>query len=98
MKYSSVDDPKIRRTDVLIKIKACGVCHSNLHMIEGEFRVFGVPSKLPIIPGHEITGVVEDVGSDVKEWRAGDRVGVQVLYEACGSCEFCLTSRERTVR
>ena len=91
---SSVDDPKLRPNDVLIKIKACGVCHSNLHMIEGEFRVFGVPSRLPIIPGHEITGVVADVGADVKRWHVDDRVGVQVLYEACGMCEFCLTGRE----
>jgi len=95
LKYSSVDDPKMRSRDVLIEIKACGVCHSNLHMIEGEFRVFGVPSKLPIIPGHEVTGIVACVGTDVKKWRAGDRVGVQVLHEACGSCEFCQTSREQ---
>jgi len=94
LQYASVDDPEVRPNDVLIRIKACGVCHSNLHMIEGEFRVFGVPSKLPIIPGHEITGVIADIGADVKKWRVGDRVGVQVLYEACGNCEFCLTGRE----
>lgn len=65
-------------------------------MIEGEFRTFGVPAKLPIIPGHEITGVVETVGSNAKKkWHLGDRVGVQVLYEACGICEFCLTGREQ---
>jgi len=94
LQFSSVDDPKMRPDDVLIKIKACGVCHSNLHMIEGEFRIFGVPSKLPIIPGHEICGIVEDIGADVKKWHLGQRVGVQVLYSACGTCEFCLTSRE----
>jgi alcohol dehydrogenase, propanol-preferring len=94
LKHSIVEDPTVRPNDVLIRIKACGVCHSNLHMIEGEFRVFGVPAKLPIIPGHEITGVVESVGKDVKNWKAGDRVGVQVLYEACGMCEFCLSGRE----
>jgi len=64
-------------------------------MIEGEFKVFGVPAKLPIIPGHEITGVVAETGKDVSRWRVGDRVGVQVLYEACGTCEFCLTGREQ---
>lgn len=63
-------------------------------MIEGEFKVFGVPAKLPIVPGHEITGVVEDIGKNATRWQVGDRVGVQVLYEACGSCEFCLTGRE----
>lgn len=95
LKFTSVPDPKVGKSDVLVKIKACGVCHSNLHMIEGEFKVFGVPSKLPIIPGHEITGVVQSVGSDVKKWKAGDRVGVQVLFEACGTCEFCLTGFEQ---
>jgi propanol-preferring alcohol dehydrogenase len=95
LQYSSMNDPKVGPDQVLIKITACGVCHSNLHMIEGEFRVFGVPSKLPIIPGHEIAGVVADVGADVKKWSVGDRVGVQVLYEACGACEFCLTGREQ---
>jgi len=95
LRYETVKDPEVKPKDVLIRIKACGVCHSNLHMIEGEFRIFGAPSKLPIIPGHEITGVVEKVGGDVKNWKEGDRVGVQVLYEACGVCEFCLTGREQ---
>jgi alcohol dehydrogenase, propanol-preferring len=95
LQYSSTDDPKIGPNDVLIKIKACGVCHSNLHMIEGEFRVFGAPAKLPIIPGHEIAGVVASAGSAVEKWHEGDRVGVQVLYEACGTCEFCLVGREQ---
>ena len=95
LQYSSADDPKVRPNDVLIKIKACGVCYSNLSMIEGEFRIFGVPGRLPIIPGHEIAGVVADIGADVKNWHVGERVGVQVLYEACGKCEFCLTGREQ---
>jgi alcohol dehydrogenase, propanol-preferring len=93
--FTTVDNPAAGSKDVLIRIKACGVCHSNLHMIEGEFQVFGSPAKLPIIPGHEITGVVESVGGDVQKWHSGDRVGVQVLYEACGNCEFCLTGREQ---
>lgn len=93
--FTSTDDPDVKPDGVLIKIRACGVCHSNLHMIEGEFKVFGVPAKLPIIPGHEITGVVEYVGKNVTRWSAGDRVGVQVLYDACGTCEFCFTGREQ---
>ena len=94
LKYTSVDDPEIGPKQVLIKVNACGVCHSNLHMIEGEFRVFGSPAKLPIIPGHEVVGTIERVGADVAARRVGERVGVQVLHEACGSCEFCLTGRE----
>ena len=92
--YTTVDDPKPTPDQVLIKVKACGVCYSNLHMIEGELKKFGVPSKLPIIPGHEVTGVVEEVGSSAVGFQRGDRVGVQVLWRADQTCEFCLTGRE----
>jgi len=94
MEYGDVPDPRPADNQVLIRIKACGVCHSNLHMIEGDFKVFGIPAKLPIIPGHEIAGVVEEVGKDVKGFNAGDKVGVQVLYESCRTCEYCLTGNE----
>jgi len=94
MSYGEVPDPRPANNQVLVRIKACGVCHSNLHMIEGEFKVFGVPAKLPIVPGHEIAGVVEEVGRDVKGFDVGDRVGVQVLYESCRVCEYCLTGNE----
>ncbi len=92
--YTTVDDPKPAPDQVLIKVKACGVCYSNLHMIEGELQRFGVPSKLPIIPGHEVTGVVEEIGNSAKGFQLGDRVGTQVLWSADGTCEFCLTGRE----
>ena len=94
MEYGVVPDPRPADNQVLIRIKACGVCHSNLHMIEGDFKVFGIPAKLPIIPGHEISGVVEEVGKDVKGFGVGDRVGVQVLYESCRTCEYCLSGNE----
>ena len=63
-------------------------------MIEGEFKEFGIPAKLPIIPGHEITGIVEELGNSAKGFVRGDRVGVQVLWKTDGSCEFCLSGRE----
>jgi len=87
----SVPDPVPGPGEVLVRIRACGVCHSNLHMIEGGFIK---PRKLPIIPGHEIAGVVESAGSQAQTWRVGQRVGVQVLYESCRHCEYCLTGRE----
>lgn len=96
--YETVPDPIPGPDDVLIRIKACGVCHSNLHMIEGEFQRIGLPAKLPIIPGHELTGVVENVGKNVKMWQVGQRVGVQVLVETCRRCEYCLTGRENLCR
>jgi propanol-preferring alcohol dehydrogenase len=92
--YSNVDTPKPTPDQLLIKVKACGVCYSNLHMIEGEMQQFGVPSHLPIIPGHEVTGVVEETGRDTIGFQNGDRVGVQVLWWADGTCEYCLTGRE----
>jgi len=92
--YQDLPLPLLKEDQVLIRIKACGVCHSNLHMIEGEFLDFGIPSKLPIIPGHEITGIIEEMGKDVKGFEVNQRVGVQVLYESCRSCEYCINGRE----
>ncbi len=92
--YTTVADPKPTPEELLIKVKACGVCYSNLHMIEGDLKRFGVPSRLPIIPGHEVTGVVEEVGGSAVGFQRGDRVGLQVLWKADGTCEFCLTGRE----
>jgi alcohol dehydrogenase, propanol-preferring len=92
--YTTVKDPILESDQVLIKVRACGVCYSNLHMIEGELKQFGVPAKLPIIPGHEVTGEIEETGSLTKGFQRGDRVGVQVLWKADGTCEFCLTGRE----
>ncbi|HLN44084.1 MAG TPA: alcohol dehydrogenase catalytic domain-containing protein [Candidatus Sulfotelmatobacter sp.] len=92
--YTTVEDPKPEPDEVLIKIRACGVCYSNLHMIEGELKQFGVPNKLPIIPGHEVTGTIEELGNPNLNFKKGDRVGVQVLWKADGTCEFCQTGRE----
>lgn len=93
--YDVVPDPVPGPEDILIRIKACGVCHSNLHMIEGDWVEIGCPSKLPIIPGHEISGIVENVGRDVKTWQAGQRVGVGTFVQSCGMCEYCLTGNEQ---
>lgn len=93
--YTTVPDPEPTPDQVLIKIKACGVCYSNLSMIEGEFKTtFGMPTKLPIIPGHEITGIIQETGSQTSRFKRGDRVGVQVLWQTDGTCEFCRTGRE----
>jgi hypothetical protein len=60
LEYTDVEIPRIGATEVLMKISACGVCHSNLHMIEGDWLDMGVPAKTPIVPGHEVTGTVEE--------------------------------------
>jgi len=76
---------------ILVKIEACGVCHTDLHAVEGDWPV---RPPLPFIPGHEGVGYVAAVGSGVNRVREGDRVGVPWLYSACGCCEHCLTGWE----
>ena len=76
---------------ILVKIEACGVCHTDLHAAEGDWPV---KPSLPFIPGHEGVGYVAAVGSGVKRVKEGDRVGVPWLYTACGCCEHCLTGWE----
>jgi propanol-preferring alcohol dehydrogenase len=94
LRYMDIENPRISSKEVLIRVSACGVCHSNLHMIEGDWLDMGVPAKSPIVPGHEVTGTIEEVGAEVKDSHVGDKVGVQPLYDTCGTCEPCLTGRE----
>lgn len=75
---------------VLIKVHACGVCRTDLHVVDGELT----DPKLPIIPGHEIVGSVVATGSNVDSFRAGDRIGVPWLGYTCGECLYCKTGRE----
>jgi propanol-preferring alcohol dehydrogenase len=72
---------------ILVKIEACGVCHTDLHAASGDWPVKPNP---PFIPGHEGVGYVAEVGAGVKHVKAGDRVGIPWLYSACGHCEHCL--------
>lgn len=76
---------------ILVKIEASGVCHTDLHAAEGDWPV---KPSLPFIPGHEGVGYVSAVGSQVKHLKEGDRVGVPWLYTACGCCEYCQTGWE----
>ncbi len=86
-----VEKPKASNGQILVKIKACGVCHTDLHAAHGDWKV---KPKLPLIPGHEGVGEVVEVGEGVTHLNVGDRVGVPWLYSACGQCEYCLTGRE----
>jgi len=89
-----VERPVPGEGEVLIKVEACGVCHSDLHIIEGDWRQFGGITKIPLIPGHEVAGRVAEVGSGERDLKVGDRVGVPWIYWTCGKCEFCLEGYE----
>lgn len=91
----NVPVPQVGPGEILLKVSACGVCRSNLHMIEGDWLANGVPAKLPIIPGHEVVGTVAALGEGVASLAIGERVGVQPLWSTCGHCEYCLTGREQ---
>jgi propanol-preferring alcohol dehydrogenase len=98
LRLAEIDTPRPGPGEILVKVAACGVCRSNLHMIEGDWVADGVPAKSPIVPGHEIAGRVAAVGLGVTTWKPGDRVGVQPLWWSCGHCEYCLTGREQLCR
>ncbi|HCF2456886.1 TPA: alcohol dehydrogenase catalytic domain-containing protein [Pseudomonas aeruginosa] len=77
--------------EVLIKVVACGVCHSDVHACDGDWPT---PPALPLIPGHEVTGHVAGLGADVSQLSIGDAVGVPWMFSACGSCEYCRAGME----
>lgn len=87
---ATLPDPIPGVNEVLIKVTACGVCHTELDEIEGRTP----PPGLPVIPGHQVIGRVAATGKDVKNLRIGDRVGVAWIYSACGECSFCLSGQE----
>lgn len=89
LELEDVPKPEPSYGEILVKIYACGICRTELDEIEGR----RVP-KLPIILGHEIVGRVESLGSHVKRFKLGDRVGVAWIYSACGKCSFCLSGQE----
>jgi propanol-preferring alcohol dehydrogenase len=76
---------------ILVKTEACGVCHTDLHAVDGDWPL---KPTLPFIPGHEAIGIVVALGSGVTAVKEGDRVGVPWLHSACGHCEYCLAARE----
>jgi len=76
--------------DIRIRVRACCVCHTDLHIVEGDIA----PVKLPVVPGHQVVGAVDRRGSHADRFREGDRVGVPWLYSTCGECAYCRSGRE----
>jgi alcohol dehydrogenase, propanol-preferring len=89
-----VPRPQLAADEVLIEVDACGVCHSDLHVAEGDWKQFAGIVKRPLILGHEIAGRVKETGTAVHDLKIGDRVGVPWLYWSCGECEFCCQGDE----
>lgn len=85
-----VPKPQAGPGEILIRVVACGICHTDLHLAAGEWRL----PKLPLILGHEVVGVVEAIGAGVENFKRGDRAGVPWIYSTCGACEFCSSERE----
>ncbi|MDQ0163625.1 zinc-dependent alcohol dehydrogenase family protein [Bacillus alveayuensis] len=88
LEIQTVSDPKPGSDDAVIKVEACGVCRSDWHAWQGDWSWIGLSPELPITPGHEFGGVVEEVGDNVKSFRPGDRVTVP-FHSGCGRCEYC---------
>ena len=86
----SIDNPD----EVLIKIEACGVCHSQLHGIEGDWQEIGIPPSFPTVPGHEVVGKIVEVGDKVTKFKIGDRVGITPLLKSCMNCTYCDEGKE----
>ncbi len=87
---TELPDPVPGDGEILVRISACGVCHTELDEIEGRTP----PPRLPVIPGHQVVGRVARAGRMAKSFRAGERIGVAWIYSACGKCELCLSGRE----
>jgi alcohol dehydrogenase, propanol-preferring len=81
--------PKPKENEILIKVSVCGVCHTDLDEFEGRLA-----TKLPVVPGHQVVGIVSELGSGAAKHKIGDRVGITWLYSSCGKCEFCKKGKE----
>lgn len=90
LRLDDVPIPEPAADEVLIKVRACGVCRTDLHVVEGDLQL----RRSPIIPGHQAVGTIEAVGADVVHRSVGERVGVAWLHRTCGCCSFCTSQRE----
>ncbi|SET02922.1 NAD(P)-dependent alcohol dehydrogenase [Paenibacillus sp. NFR01] len=90
-KLAQIERRELQPHDVLIEIKYAGICHSDIHTARGEWG----PVKYPLVPGHEIAGIVTKIGSEVTKYAVGDRVGVGCMVDSCGTCANCQHGEEQ---
>lgn len=90
LRPTTLKEPQPKSNEVLIKVHACGICRTDLHVVDGELK----NPKLPLVPGHQIVGTIKKLGKQVKNFVIGQRVGIPWLGSSCGVCHFCTTGRE----
>jgi alcohol dehydrogenase, propanol-preferring len=88
--FTDVPDPQPTGDQVRVRVSVCGVCRTDLHVVEGELP----PRKSPVVPGHQVVGVVEKLGDTAKRFKEGTRVGIPWLHRTCGVCEYCRAGKE----
>ena len=94
LSLEEVAQPQLEAQEVLIAVEACGVCHSDLHVADGDWTQLNGIVKKPLILGHEVAGRVVEKGAEVTDLQIGDRVGVPWVHWTCGVCEFCREGNE----
>ena len=87
---ADIPAPEPQGDQILVRVHACGVCRTDLHVVEGELE----PRKSPVIPGHQVVGVVERMGETARRFHVGDRVGIAWLHQTDGICEYCRAGKE----
>ncbi|PIG94714.1 zinc-dependent alcohol dehydrogenase family protein [Gloeocapsopsis sp. IPPAS B-1203] len=90
LRVADLPIPTPNPQQVLIRVRACGICRTDLHIVDGELT----QPKLPLVPGHQIVGIIEAVGEQVQQFKVGDRVGVPWLGYTCHHCRYCLSGKE----
>ena len=90
LKLVEAPTPQPAANQVLVRVRACAVCRTDLHVIEGELP----PRKMPVIPGHQVVGTIEAVGARVQRFSVGERVGIAWLNSTCGVCDYCRQKKE----
>ena len=90
LEEAELPDPEAAAGEVLVAVRTCGVCRTDLHIVDGDLT----EPKLPLVPGHQVVGVVAAAGEGAERFREGERVGIPWLGWACGECRYCRTERE----
>jgi propanol-preferring alcohol dehydrogenase len=90
LRLVEMEKPTLGPEEILVKVKVCGICHTDLHTVEGELELV----KKPLVPGHQVVGVVEESGESAARFKKGDRVGMAWLSSACSKCKYCREGKE----